>query len=232
MRHGERNSGNRETIKDLRIRIYDLRIMKVKDFKAGDTVLVRAQLQSVSHYYEGNLVHFASIDAHGDIICDSSFSLFEHEMAAVVKQDEVKPRPKHDPCRKFRKGDVVRVVERDGRKIIGFPVEFIQAGDVLTVAEDENLLHVDAFTANGSKVAVAWLCLELVTPVEELKPYKVVHTRGFYSVEDKKLNIVASYSCKLHPHAKEAAEAEGERLNDEWQTKVCRSEEGKEENND
>lgn len=142
---------------------------------------------------------------------------------------------KYDPFRKFRKGDVVRVVERDGRKFSGFPGEFIKAGDVLTVYEDEELLYVNAFTADGRKVAVVWFCLELVSPAEERSPYSVRvymdQSNTYFDVATSNGFYVARFDEDLHPNAKAAAEAECKRLNEEWQAKACRSEDGKEESN-
>lgn len=71
--------------------------------------------------------------------------------------------------------------------------------------------------------------LERDTTAEERGPYRVVDAHTHQDVADKDMKTVVIYSKLHHPNAKEAAEAECKRLNDEWQTKVCRSEEGKEE---
>lgn len=134
---------------------------------------------------------------------------------------ELKPAPKYDPCRLFKKGDKVRVVERLGRKFWEDNPETIY-----TVVADEYLhddrrvLHRGCVGLNDGKPEtcsswnVPFFHVELVTPVEELEPYRVDHNQYGWHVE-KDGEIVATYNDDRHPHAKEAAEAECARLNAE-----------------
>ena len=133
-------------------------------------------------------------------------------------------KPKHDPCRLFRKGDKVRIVKHNGRKFDAAPPTF-QLGKVYRVDEDEDTEHCyvmlqscDLYYAHP----VAFL--ELVTPVEELEPYSVKPGYKSWHVErDGKIyslypyNETVSFSVwRNEEEAKAAAEAECARLNAEY----------------
>ena len=132
--------------------------------------------------------------------------------------------PKYDPCRKFRKGDIVEPTKINGR----LPQELrgcYRYEVIVGEGEMSNPLYValnPLLTANYKhftelRVNVAFL--KLVTPVEELEPYYVKDDGTHYVVgmrpEQPEIVYLAEYSKDLHPHAKEAAEAERDRLNAE-----------------
>ena len=125
------------------------------------------------------------------------------------------PAPKYDPCRRFKKGDKVRVVEYKGRCKKS---HCIRVGDILSIAADE--ANDDTFIArcerNNTDFYLDPAYLELVTPVEELEPYSVVDAHTHWDVADKDMKTVATYSKGFHPNAKAAAEAERNRLNAEY----------------
>lgn len=81
------------------------------------------------------------------------------------------PAPKYDPCRKFRKGDKVEYLPKDGREL--FEAERLLT-QTLTVVEDEHEKYnrVEVKAQNGDVYSVPFYYLKLVTPVEELGPYK------------------------------------------------------------
>lgn len=123
--------------------------------------------------------------------------------------------PKYDPCRKFRKGDRVRVAENKGRCLKPYSLKI---GDVLTVSMDE---PNDDTCVIGCK----WhdrdfyldpAYLELVTPVEEMEPYFVEHYKHSNAYKIRKGGQEFAIFWDIHPHAKEAAEAERDRLNAEY----------------
>lgn len=60
--------------------------------------------------------------------------------------------------------------------------------------------------------------LELVEAMEERKPFFVFEDATSWQVKKGK-SLCARYGKATHPRAKEAAEDEAERLNEEWQTK-------------
>lgn len=130
-------------------------------------------------------------------------------------------KPKYDPCRKLRRMDKVRVVERNGRIPICFPVGRIQVGDIVTVAENESGdVFIKVLTEDGHEMMAPWFMLELVTPVEELEPYSVSEATVQFLVKKDGKQVVSQF-CKLyHPNAKAAAEAERDRLNAEYREEM------------
>lgn len=135
------------------------------------------------------------------------------------------PAPKYDPCRKFRKGDRVRVVEYKGRKnTICLPV-----GAMATVAEnEEDCACVEVFIPDDETESVTFIdpaYLKLVTPVEEFEPFYVYENTESKSFEvrrkeDHKVQAAFYYFNEDDAHTKsEAAKATLEhcdRLNAEY----------------
>ena len=126
-------------------------------------------------------------------------------------------KPKYDPCRLFKKGDIVEPVERDGREVPdGAPV-----GEKCTVVESEkNGIVCIRYDAGSEHYIheIPYFHLELVTPVEERSPYYVGTWENMLAVYKKTQteDIIISMFSQSHPHAKEAAEAECARLNAEY----------------
>ena len=92
---------------------------------------------------------------------------------------------------------------------------------VIADEEDESgMVWVEFIAEYGGEDAcyeVPWFHLVLVTPVEELGPYFVAYDDKFYHVHKKGEDAaLAVYYEAKHPHAKEAAEAECDRLNAEF----------------
>ena len=88
-------------------------------------------------------------------------------------------------------------------------------------SETDEFNHTVDIVGDEGLGRYSFVHLELVTPVEELEPYTVVESYGRTDVM-KGDYIIATYTDS-HPHAKEAAEAERDRLNAEYR---------KEQNND
>lgn len=136
-----------------------LKIMNKKEVKQltkGCTVLVKATVESVQETKA--YVH------HGCITHPLPFS----EIYSVPTQ------PKHDPCRKFRKGDKVRVVEWNGRNPV-LPFMDCKVGDIGTVIKEEDAtsFFVRLHLEGKYEKDMPYCHLELVTPVEELEPYSI-----------------------------------------------------------
>lgn len=176
--------------------------MKLKDIKTGETYNVRVKVLEVIN---GNRI----ITTTSDSACATIF--FKEELPAF---SPVTPAPKYDPCRKFRKGDKVRVVEWNGREIarIGMIGEVV-ANEYNSKVE----LSIDGWTKD---VYYPSCHLELVTPVEELEPYYVEEEGHSWCVRKPEpsdlYSTLAWFSKKRHPQAKQAAEAECKRLNAEY----------------
>ena len=125
-------------------------------------------------------------------------------------------KPKHDPCRLFKKGDKVKPAERHGRKT---PKLNYKAEYTVTSSEDDyGTVGIECFNgAMSVSVNIPFYWLELVTPVEELEPYRVKDDGGFYYIEKADvLYALCTFNKTSHPNAKAAAEAERDRLNAEW----------------
>lgn len=78
--------------------------------------------------------------------------------------------PKYDPCRLLKKGDRVQVKSRNGR-CNGKDGEYLREA-FCEVAEDEEPNELVRVYHNSSEYRLDPAYLELVTPVEELEPYK------------------------------------------------------------
>jgi hypothetical protein len=139
--------------------------------------------------------------------------------------------PKYDPCRKFREGDIVRLVEWNGRKLwddIKHLHRIYNEKGTFTVHDDEQgndvVIVPDAYTENVYCACPA--CLELVAPVEERELYSVKlrqeltadDTYPYCAVVDDEGNEAARFYCELYEagKARAAAEAECARLNAEY----------------
>lgn len=122
------------------------------------------------------------------------------------------------PTRLFREGDKVRVVEWNGRHFHDrdHGTE-LTTGCICEVDDDE-----EATSEHGVLVVyeeqvryIAPCFLELVTPVEELEPYKLIDSPNTYNIVRDSAMVMTIHK-KSHPNAKAAAEAECARLNEEW----------------
>lgn len=122
-------------------------------------------------------------------------------------------RHKYDPCRLFRKGDVAEVSSCKGRALI--PVD-LKVGDKVKVCDEEKKGDSVIYVIDhiGRRYFINPAYLELVTPVEEQEPYIVTYDDKFYHIHKQGEEAsIAVYSEARHPQAKEAAEAERDRLN-------------------
>lgn len=126
-----------------------------------------------------------------------------HKLVAKPKEKEEKP--KYDPYRRFKKGDIVRVVEWNGRVRA-------RTGMVGRVVENERNSMVELAIDGWTKDVFYPAChLELVTPVEALELYSVQTCQYGYCVS-KGARVLATYNDDNHPYAFEAAKAERDRL--------------------
>lgn len=171
---------------------------QINSLKKGDKVLAEASFIGV--YKDNDLVCKAPFTNNtGDIICGV---IPFHSSCLTLPPTP----PKYDPCRRFKAGDKVRVVERYGRTI---PDGKTRVGDIVTIAEDEDYnLFMYVFVKDGSKIAIPWFFLELVTPVEERIPYVI---------DPANTNIILRYGQKFAEFEDDdAAEACCRMLNADW----------------
>ena len=194
--------------------------MNIEDIKIGETYNVRVTVEE-----KNDAVYIqcrTSESAHPVILAAREAAAF----SPISPENGIKntePSPKYDPCRKFRKGDKVRVVKEINGRIPPLCGD-IEAGNVYTVSDNEDGGDV-MLEVNGKYDCIDWYYLELVTPVEERVSFRVgdFPVDGEWSVwKDSlgKTEIISSYKIATHPNAKEAAEAECARLNAEWRKEV------------
>lgn len=211
--------------------------MKLEDIKVGETYNVRvlvtrkyvhcvdviADTGSPMYDPEEDVFAFTASEVERTFTPINPYSQIE-----IFKMTEIPEEyPKYDPCRKFRKGDRVRLVARNGRNIIA--VNWIcetnitkLKDDIFTVSEDEHLGYVklEEMTMDQEislDVLIPVCFLELVTPVEELEPYFVQENQNVvevFSIDDKDVPATVFFKSK-HKNARERAEAEKDRLNAE-----------------
>lgn len=187
--------------------------MNIEEIKVGEMYNVRVRVIEKKE----TVFRAKTLSPNGELI-DSG--LFVNSEAAAFSP--ATNEPKYDPCRKFRKGDNVRIVQYKGRDYDDFAKE--ERGKTLEVQSDEEE-HCNIMVRNsdGEDFAVDPAYLKLLTPVEELKQHHVeTHGKSVY-VKDKEGEVLACYHKFFHPYAREAAEAECDRLNKEH---------GKKHNND
>ena len=127
-----------------------------------------------------------------------------------IKNSE--PAPKYDPCRLFKKGDLVRVVECKGR-IKPYLKNVLGKVYTLDASEADNqIVYIKA-----DDIDLIDVChLELVSPVEELEPYEVPESTDYFAVFHRETGgELATFWKEGHPNPAAAAAAECERLNAE-----------------
>ena len=179
---------------------------QIKNLKSGDTVLVEAKVDIVKS--TGIKVLYGSISP----------------MLPFNKLYSVPEQPKHDPCRKFKEGDIVR--PKENVYLEPYAEESLNIRDRYIVERvlATGWLYVSA--ENERETFEIWGgMLELVTPVEEREPYSVHESeviQGFDIIRDKLCVMTFPFGEKengwYHNRlaSKAAAEAERDRLNAEW----------------
>ena len=187
---------------------------QIKVLKPGDPLIVKGTY--VKQYSNGDIVIKCNITAGGKLTPDLKYF---NPMCVSLTSDS---QPKYDPCRLLRKGDRVQVKKRNGR-CNGKDGEYLREA-FCEVADDEVPNELVRVYHNSSEYRLDPAYLELVTPVEELEPYTVDgcgFAPTFYVLKYGKVYMTIPYKegsslFQTREEAKEAAEAECNRLNDEW----------------
>ena len=135
------------------------------------------------------------------------------------------PDLKHDPFRKFRKGDSVSPCFWNDRPPAAYDINeitahFMPENGLYTVNKDELPDSTVLVEYKGKIITMQTCHLELITPVEKLEPYFVSDDDYEYCVFDRRIKMTVCRFDMSHPHAKEAAEAECARLNAEYRKEL------------
>ena len=209
-------------LKDLRKAIRDGELVDITGVKlrTDDVWSTTNQLSSVLH------IRFNLPSVENKHVTDS----------LDVPEVSLSTKPKYDPCRRLREGDIVAVRVRDGRipwgtLVSGSRIQ-LNSGRRYIVLRDENRNNVRIEPLTGltnnishTDITVDACYLELVTPVEELEPYSVHESEvvdGFDIIREKMCVMTFPYGPKEAGYyrnklaAKEAAEDERDRLNAKW----------------
>lgn len=175
----------------------------------GDIVLIRGT--------------FNRLDEEGDL--EISHSYTPHTGAAIATTSsyadrtcvELPPRP--PSTRRFKKGDLVRLVEWNGRSIDTFDESTMWASygkkdATFVVTEDEIDGRVEAEDPQEARMwVVVHPChLELVTPAEDRAPWRIGELKDSFFVGHDG-TMAAKFKKDGHPDARAAAIAERDRLN-------------------
>lgn len=196
-----------------------IKINNMEDIKTGEYYRV---LGYVGYKNENEV----SVTFHNKSGVQTSID-FERKEARKIFSPISEP-PKYDPNREFREGDKVRV-----RKIHGKLPQCryngmvkVKEGDCCTIHSKEHRNCYWVTIPSGAHYCFDIAYFELVTPVEELKPYSVKlrqeitvdDTYPYCAVVDYDGNEAARFYCEQYEagKAKAAAEAERDRLNAEY----------------
>lgn len=180
---------------------------QIKNLKKGDKVLVEASVENV--FARGDVHIMVKNRKIDNTIGD--FLAILHSSCLSLPPD----KPKHDPCRKFKKGDIVRIVEYKGRYFSTLARKY--KGTLVTVSHDEeDDEYMRVWRYDGLEFRVDPAYLELVTPAEKVEPYSVIDSPQTYNIVQAGVKGFTATFYKSQPLAKEGAESHCERLNDEW----------------
>ena len=184
---------------------------QVYNLGIGDEIIVHGKCEDV--YGDGDI----RVNTYWTVAGEKREQSFLVHSSYVSLPPE---KPKYDPCRLFRKGDIVRLKEWNGR-CPALPEDWKFDNGLFKVHANEKFnSSVEITRENSEDVYIAPICfLELVTPVEELEPYYIEETEYEYCVTimvGERKDTPAIYHKRMHPNAKAAAEAECARLNAEW----------------
>lgn len=213
------NSTNLQTNHALKRKHNTLNTMNLEDIKVGETYNVRVRVSRI----DTNCLVCQPLNQDGtpSDFSPNYFNFAEAEAFYPAENGKkpTEPAPKYDPCRKFREGDEVRYVPCNGRECPVMPCDEYYREKTLTVVKDEDSNHqVLVRTQDGREKYIRFCYLQLITPVEELKPYYIdeyPNTCKLMKRDGGKLYKLADY-WDTHPRFKAAAEAECDRLNEEW----------------
>lgn len=193
--------------------------MKPEDIKVGETYYARVKVDSMD--VDGAYFQLIDENGHGD----KGHRFYSCCYYAFLPTPTP---PKYDPCRRFKEGDKVRLVDYKGRS----GSNEIPAGTLCTVSCNENECEWVVLKVKEEGKTVWYdidpAYIELVTSVEELEQlyinpiydcdngnqigYEIAHADGlteaiFYGGENNKRTLEEALT---------AAEAERDRLNAEY----------------
>lgn len=189
---------------------------QIKNLKPGDTI-----------FLNNYPLTFRDSNIHGDVLANDNVAECNEGGICWFSKNYLSidnATPKYDPCRPFKKGDVVTPRKRNGRLIAAAKPLLRDKNYVVTRDEKTNCLIY--FSDGDDEYAIDPAYLELVTPVEELEPYTVHSIVGdngktaFFAVRKGDVTVAAFFCDTPRAFTEEqalaAAEAERDRLTAEY----------------
>lgn len=169
---------------------------QIKNLKPYDTLILNNYPISYLCTYISGII--GALDNKAEACCNTS---------CYFPQQYLSLPPKHDPCRKLKCGDVVELVEWNGR----FPIpksyfEEISINTFRVVAEEcRGIVTIDIL---GTPHPLPICFINLITPVEELEPY---------SIDPANTNVLFKRGKKFATFEDDdEAQELCDRLNEEW----------------
>lgn len=151
--------------------------MEYEDIRVGDLLNLRVRVCRPLSEYVGRLYLQAEIPNKS---FDSTYVLTRDIIPAlspVTLENGTKntePAPKYDPCRKFRKGDIVAPCSVNGRWCSHVWEDKSSIHYEVAKDEDPITAHMEVKdTDSPHPFLVHAAFFKLVTPVEEIEPYRV-----------------------------------------------------------
>lgn len=212
-----------------------------KSLEIGDSCLLQVTVEAKE---ENSWVQFRTTGNNpAFVLADFEDATF-YAISPENGTKNTEPPPKYDPNRKFCKGDHVRIITHRGRIAYDDGNEY-EPSDTVFIVEDDELKTGTVYIYEQTGCAcdafgIHFSFLELITPVEELKRYIIIHNdfHQFYDVcwkdDDTPDGRTGRSLCRatywyLYPpqtytqkEAKEAAEAECARLNAEYRKEIAK----------
>lgn len=198
--------------------------MTPEDIKIGEIYYARLKCIAISKNTDLPEFSFVAVDSQGTPSCDDLAHFLYFDLPAFSPNIPsepptlVDPAPKHDPCRLFKKGDIVRVVKYKGRPFSKFWEPYI--GSEMQIVDNETDCENPSIKTPKGWQSINAAYLELITPVEEIVPYSVRHNdaHAAYSIYGPYGLSAANYFYgDRYPYSKHSAEAaayaECDRLN-------------------
>lgn len=183
---------------------------QINNLKPGDPIVINGTVNKINE------------DGHILATCGGSSVWLDNpdKLSLPSEHGTSVPTPKYDPCRRLKCGDIVELVEWNGR----FPIPksyFKEIGikKFRVVAEEcRGIVTIDIL---GTPHPLPICFIKLNTPVEEIEPYIVyenLHVCAVMHRDEKDGKFIAVFFISHYGKtiARERAEAERDRLNAEW----------------
>ena len=208
--------------------------MKPEDINVSDTYYVRLQVDCIT----SDIIYVTFLDMQHNrvqsVVFNKTFARAISPINAENGTEIAEPAPKYDPCRPFKAGDIVTPSSVKGRWFDTAWKDHREIRFTVTKAENEEGTMWVQKADSSTPIWVLAAFFQLVTPVEELERYVVIHNdyEKYYEVcwkdDDEPDGRTGRTRCLTifwyhnppktytQEEARAAAQAECDRLNAEY----------------